>query len=321
MAVLLAVVLVALIGMTGLGVDYAFATLERRTLQNAVDAAASGAINLAQGESPTADVNSMVQRNGAAPSTAVECAYVDNADAVTGPCDAAPSAATSGIRVTATNTRPTYFMRVLGVPTVTVGATAAARVQGVAAASPYPSSASLFIVCGIDTRLAGPGNATLSILQQIGGQWVPNPAADGREFVIHNPQVADCGMQSTAFKGLNAVGAEVGPIALPANLITETGTRAGPTTQAVRGEAGCGAGLYSDTVDNCTMIIPVFVSAPAKDVAASVRWLAFHVRRIDANTHYGRLDLDYTIGQEAYTLLAPWTKNTKQVLTVVRLWN
>ena len=48
---------------------------------------------------------------------------------------------------------------------------------------------------------------------------------------------------------------------------------------------------------------------------------AGHIRQIDSNTHYGTLDLDYTIGQESYTMLAPWTKNTKQVLTVVRLWN
>jgi Flp pilus assembly protein TadG len=319
MTVLLAVVLVALVGMTGLGVDFAFATLERRVLQNATDAAAaSGAINLARGEDPTGDVDRMMQRNNVALSTTVVCQYVDD-DAVTGPCNAATAATTNGVRVTATNIRPTYFMPILGVPTVTVSATAAARVLGVTAASPYPSSASLFIVCGINTKR--PSSAPLSILQQSGGQWVPNPAADGQEFVIHNPQVADCGMGSNSFKGLNAVGAEVGPISLPFNMITETGTRAGPTTQAVRGEGGCSAGLSSNAVDNCTMIIPVFVSSPAKDVAYSVRWLAFHIRQIDSNTHYGRLDLDYPISQESYTMLAPWTKNTKQVLTVVRLWN
>jgi hypothetical protein len=108
---------------------------------------------------------------------------------------------------------------------------------------------------------------------------------------------------------------------LPFNLVTETGTRAGPTTQAVRGINGCAAGLSSDALDNCTMIIPIFVSSPAKDIAYTVRWLAFHVRQIDSNTHYGRLDLDYPIAQESYTLMSPWTKNTKQVWTTVRLWN
>lgn len=322
MAVLLASLVFVFFGMTGLGVDFAFATLEKRTLQNAADAAAtSGAINLARGESPVNDVNSMVTRNGAANTTVVLCQYVDNSNAVVGGCDAAAPGSSSGVRVTATNTRPTYFMRVLGIPTYTASANSAARVVTVSPSSPYPSSASLFIVCGLDTLLAGPGNHKMDILQRSGGDWVPNPSANGREFVIHNPTVADCDMRSSAFKGLNAIGAQSGPISLPFNMITETGTRAGPTSQAVRGIDGCQAGLYSDSVNNCVMVIPVFVSAPAKDVAYSVRWLAFYVRQIDSNTHYGRLILDYTIGQEAYTMYAPWTKNTKQVLTAVRLWN
>lgn len=320
MAVFFAAILVALVGMTGLSVDFAFATLERRILQNAVDAAAtSGALNLAQGLSPTADVNDMVERNNVALTTTVVCEYVDNSNAVTGPCSSPPSNSTSGVRVTATNARPTFFMRVLGIPTVTVGATSTARVYGIPPNSPYPSSASLFIVCGINTKR--PSGGPMSIVQQVGGQWVPNPAADGVEFVIHNPSVADCGMQSSSFKGLNAVGSEVGPVTLPKNLITETGTRAGPTTEAVQGPGGCPAGLESNDIDDCTMIIPIFVSSPAKDVAYSVMWLAFHIRQIDSNTHYGTLDLNYPIRQQSYTLLAPWTKNTKQVLTLVRLWN
>jgi Flp pilus assembly protein TadG len=314
--------LAVLIGMTGLAVDHGFATLERRVLQNSVDAAATtGARHLAQGVDPTTSVATMVTKNGAAATTTVECQYVDSNQAITGPCSGTPSATTAGVRVTATNPRPTYFMRVLGVPSVTVSATSTARVYGITSASPYPSSGSLFIVCGINTYLAGPGNKKMDILTSDHGAWVPNAAADGQEFVIHNPNVADCGMHSSSFKGLNAVGAESGPISLPYNLISETGTRAGPTTQAVRGINGCAAGLSSDSVNNCTMIIPVFVSSPAKDVAYSVWWLAFDIRQIDSNTHYGRLRLDYTVAQEAYTLLAPWTKNTKQVLTTVRLWN
>jgi Flp pilus assembly protein TadG len=322
MPVLLAGMLTILIGMTGLAVDHGFAILERRVLQNAVDAAASsGALSLAQGVSPTTSVSTMVTRNGAAVTTNVECQYVDSTGTDTGPCTGTASNDTAGVRVTATNPRATFFMRVLGVDSVTVSATSSARVYAVSSSSPYPSSGSLFIVCGINTKLAGPGNKTKDILKQQGGQWVVNTAADGDEFVIHNPNVADCGMQSSSFKGLNATGAESGPITLPFNLVTETGTRAGPTTQAVRGINGCAAGLYSDAVDNCTMIIPVFVSAPDKEIAYSVRWLAFDIRRIDSNTHYGRLRLDYAIAQESYTLLAPWTKNTKQVLTTVRLWN
>jgi hypothetical protein len=320
--VLLATLLVAFIGMTGLGVDYAFSTLERRILQNGVDAAASsGAIDLAEGTSPEADVTAVVTRNGARASTTVVCEYVDNTNTVTGLCSAVPSGTTGGVRVTATSTRPTYFMRVLEVPTATVSATATARVLSLSASSPYPSSASLFVVCAIDTKMPGAGNPTMSILLNTGGQWVPNPAADGVEFIIHAPQVADCGMQGNSFKGLKAVGALAGPITQPYNIITETGTRAGPVTQAVRGIAGCGTGASSDNIDNCMMIIPAFVSSPSMTVAYAVRWMAFEVRQVNANIHYGRLRLNYTVSQESYTLTAPWTKNAKQVLTMVRLWN
>jgi putative Flp pilus-assembly TadE/G-like protein len=126
MAVFFAAVLFVFIGMTGLAVDYGFASLERRVLQNAVDAAATtGAGNLSRGEAVSADVNTLVGRNGVGLTATVDCQYIDNTGAVTGPCSGAASATTGGVKVTATNLRPTYFMRVFGpqYQNVTVSAT------------------------------------------------------------------------------------------------------------------------------------------------------------------------------------------------------
>jgi Flp pilus assembly protein TadG len=332
MAVFFAAVLLVFIGMTGLAVDYGFASLERRVLQNAVDAAATtGAANLAAGQSVGADVGTMVSRNGVGITATIDCQYIDNSNpsVVTGPCSGAASANTGGVQVTATNLRPTYFMRVLGVPHVTVSATSAARVFSISPQSAMKGSNSLFLVCGVDTKKPGSGNQKQSILKKVGGSYVAEIATDvvdGTQFVIHDPHVADCGMPSDSFKGLNATGAETGLFTLPRNLIAETGTRAGPTTDAVRGRLGCAAGLSSNNVDGCTMIIPVFDDTQRlnKDIAHAIMWVAFYVTQVDSNTHYGAIDLNYTLtldqGMEA-SMVASWTKNTKQVLTTTRLWN
>jgi len=343
MPVLLAAMLLVLIGMTGLAVDFGFGTLERRVLQNAVDAAAvTGASDLARSITPVNDVQSMATRNQAAPTTTVVCEYVDNANAVTGPCGSAPSGTTSGVRVTATNLRATYFMRVLGVPTITVSAASTARVSTWADSSstpaggaPYNLWGSFFMVCGYNTRLApngnGNGNAfgnAQNILDPSTpptgpGPWNVLQAAIGQEYVIHdsNPNhLANCGITDGEFKGLNS---SAGMFSLPTWIRDESGNRAGPVTDAIKTYAGCPSlgDVGSASLNNCVMIIPIFSTVNAKargdwDVYA-VRWLPFLIRRIDANTHYGTL-LDCITLQDTSTLLAPWTKNTHGSITVVR---
>jgi Flp pilus assembly protein TadG len=157
MPVLLAVMLVALIGMTGLAVDYGFAALDKRVLQNAVDAAAvTGANWLARSLDPSLDVQAIATKNNIAVSTTVVCEYIDNSNTVTGSCSPSPSGTTSGVKVTATNDRATFFMRVLGVPLVTVSATSAARVYTVSGATQWNMWGSLFIVCGWNTTTVSP---------------------------------------------------------------------------------------------------------------------------------------------------------------------
>lgn len=323
MVVFLAAMLVAIVGMTGLAVDFGYATLERRSLQNAADAAAlTGARKLLQNVSPVNDVNTVAGRN--ATTTSLVCEYVNAADTVTGPCASTPSVTSSGVRVVATNTRDTYFMRMLGTNTVTVSAESIARVTSMqntttnpATSTPYDGGNALFIVCGYDTKLYGGG--TMDILQgsmssPASSPWNVDLAAVGREFIIHDSQVTDCGMQSNKFKGLNGT---VGMITLPATLDIENGNKAGPTRTAVNGPDGCGTNLDSDDIDGCVMILPIAISSPAKEKLYSVRWLPFFVQQTHANQHTGRLLSNYNLNDP----LLPWTYagGNASPLTSVRL--
>ena len=321
MAVFLALFLTVLLGMAGLGIDYGFATLERRSLQNAADAAAaSGALNLVQNLSPVSDVNTMAGRN--ATTTSVQCDYVDGTNNVTGSCASAPSNTTSGVRVIATNVRDTYFMRALGIPTVTVSAESIARVTSMqntttnpATSAPYEAGNALFIVCGYDTKLYPSG--TMDILQgsmasPAGSPWNVDAAAWGVEFIIHDAQVTDCGMQGNHFKGLNGT---TGVITLPAVLDTEEGNRAGPTRTAVNGPQGCGIGLDSDGTIGCVMVLPIATSSPGNKKLYSVRWLPFFVRQRHANQHTGTLLSSYNLNDP----LLSWTYaggNTSPITSV-----
>jgi Flp pilus assembly protein TadG len=336
MPVLLAITLTVLLGMAGLGVDYGFSTVERRALQNAADAAAvSGAINLSQKAASTAiveEVTTVANRN--AQVSSVICQYVDANNAVIQACDQGATPTTSGIRVVTTNTRNTYFMRVLGIPTATVSAEAVARISDwtrynpstsppTYTNTPYEAGNALFIVCGYDTVLTSGG--TMNILQGTkpgSAPWNVNPAAVGREFYIHGSgsgqKPEDCGMKSSSFKGLNGT---VGTVTLPAILRDENGVKAGPTRSAVNGQAGCAANISTNdaALNNCVMLLPIAVSSPSKGYLYSVRWLPFRIRRVDANSHAGTLLGNYVVREDGTTVLAPWTYSNTSTITSVRL--
>jgi Flp pilus assembly protein TadG len=306
MSVILALFFTVFVGMTGLGIDFAFSTLERRALQNAADASAlTGARDLSQGTTPTTDIATISGKN--ATTSSIVCQYVNTSNADLGDCSGSATGA-SGVHVTAIHTRNTYFMGLLGIPTVTVSADAIARVSSMqnsstnpATSMPYDAQNALFIVCGYKTKLVGGG--TMNILQGSKpgtSPWNINPAAFGQEFSIHDPHPEDCGMASASFKGLNSV---VGTVTLPAVLTDETGTNAGPTRYAVNGFDGCPAGATSSSVDNCVMILPIAVSSPNKDDLYAVRWLPFWIRQIDSNTHSGTLLNSYNLNDP----LLPWT--------------
>ena len=271
-----------LVGILGLAVDLGFVALERRTLQKAADAAAvAGALKLVDSSTwddidPT--VAALVARNGAPAGTAIGCVLVDSAGAQRqANCGAPTDLAIGGVRVTLTHTRANFFMGVLGLRTVNVAASATAQTHR---EPTYDTGRALFIVCGYATKLAAGG--TTDILDA--GQRV-RPAAVGQTFVLHGPQVSRCGAEA-AFKGLNASRAVID---LPADLQYSTGAKVGPTTGDVAGPDGCRAGLWSDSVDDCVMLLPVAVSRPAAGLLHAVMWLPFRVRQVDANTHTGVL--------------------------------
>jgi Flp pilus assembly protein TadG len=390
MAVFFAAVLFVFIGMTGLAVDYGFASLERRVLQNAVDSAATtGAGNLSRGEAVSADVNTLVGRNGVGITATIDCQYIDNTGAVTGPCSSAASATTGGVKVTATNLRPTYFMRVLGVPNVTVSATSAARVFTVTGATTYNMWGSVFIVCGWDAKTATlksngkwqVDQATTNLITRTygpttGGSAYPaawptsfTPAASyawewplsstsgptsvyNKWFVVHDENdVAKCGINDSAFKGLNS---SSGTFAVPTpswsatTLTAETGSRSGPATAPVPAQGGCGAITDPDdpNLNDCILFLPIFTSTltPPDDKVngdyrvRSVRWQPFMIKREikngsngNTNTHYASpcapssalpSDAQYCRGVNIVpnenTILAPWTKNDNAIVTAVR---
>lgn len=295
MLVLVTAALTAIIGIMGLAVDLGFVALERRQLQRAADAAAiSGALDLiddATWGSIGADVSAMVGKNGVPSGTTTACALVDNTNAqVQSNCGAPASPSISGVKVTLSHRRDTYFMRVLGIGTVDVSASAIGRIV---LQTEYNAGNAPFIVCGIDTKLASGG--TLSILTSTYGV---NPSAVGQTFVIHGPQVADCGAKSNSFKGLANQDANEDITTLPNTLYYDTGDRAGPTRFAVNGPGGCPAGA----TQGCVMILPVATSItgppderheeqkePKAHKADAVMYLPFYVTEAGANEHHGVL--------------------------------
>jgi hypothetical protein len=310
MFVLYALAFSAVLGVMGLAVDFGFVALERRQLQKAADAAAmSGALDLTDSSSwgqISTDVGTMVTRNSVPTGTTTSCSLVDTSNAqVQATCSTPTSSSTSGVRVGLSHVRDTFFMGLLGVRQVTVAATAIGRVFE---QNDYEAGSALFIVCGRNTRLAGPGNNTYDILENGGPPYAVKSAAVGQRYLIHGPQIADCNAGNSNFKGLYG---ETGLFELPHVLHYTEGTVAGPTTVATNGPGGCPAG--TTTFNGCVMVLPIAanVYGTTSDKAMySVFWLPFQVYDNGANQHEGVLmSASYTIRLQSQNL-SNWTIGT-----------
>ncbi len=169
--------------MVGLSVDLGYTFAERRSVQNAADAAAmAGAHALTKWSTSNsmvaadADVSTVVAGNKMNNSTTqtYSCEYVDDNGTDLGPCTAAvpttPIAAT-GVQVVVHETHNTFFIRVLpgGPKTVSTSASATAHVQGI---TTEVGSDGPFIACGVDSSLAAGG--TMSILNTSTSEAAPN---------------------------------------------------------------------------------------------------------------------------------------------------
>jgi Flp pilus assembly protein TadG len=305
--IMFALMIVPMIGMTGLAIDGGYFLYARRTTQAAADAAAlAGARQLSKSIAAQSDVVTVVAANGQGgvnPSV-LECRYVNDSNTPVGPasCTTPPSSA-SGVRVRTTTTVSTFFLHVIpGAPTsATVTATAIARVQvasGIMADAP-------FIVCGYgswdvtndpDTNNGG---TTTSILIQDSPPTI-NPGAIGKTFRIWDSRLAlegaNCN-EGNQFKGL-ANSDENANRTAPGWLEFDNGTHAGPTRSDVNGPGGCEAGI--DEFDGCVLILPLATNSPpsgggSREIYA-VGFAAFRMSPIGANSYNGTLLNAYIIG-------------------------
>jgi len=306
MLILVAAAMIALIGILGLAIDLGVSMTERRTMQNAADAGAlAGARVVAKAAATSGlkaftDVQSVVDSNHMVTGlpTINSCSYVDDTDKVVGDCaDGVPSTAT-GVRVRVSEQHPTFFLRIMpgGPKTASTGATAIAHVQEM---TNVPADGP-FLVCGVATKLAAGGS--MNILTQSDGSWLLNEAAVGQTFIIHAPQVNQCGSQSNSFKGFANGSANRG-LTVPGWFGYSTGDAAGQVSASVSGIQGCQAG---QPVVNCVALLPVAVANPP-DNGNKQLWtvaiMAFYITQPNSNTHYGVLMGAYTVsggGQDGW---------------------
>lgn len=315
----------ALAGMAGLVVDYGAGAMDFRLLQNATDAAALSA-TIAMVDDPTTTattISTMMSRNQLPTGTTTSCAYVDGSGAeIVRSCTDLPPSTASGVKIGASATRSTYLMGLLGRPTLTVSASSTA--QG-SAETVFNAGASLFIVCGYNTSLAGGGTMNiLEVIQPSPPTWlvdvIHTPSPIGKTFRIHDETyVAPCGVTSSQFKGLNGTTGNVtlGPTS-PLDLTYSTG-QVTSIQVSVPVLHGCLAG---SVVTDCVMLTPIAVTTgSANKTLKSVRWLPFWVTK-DANGHTGRLlGTNYVVSHTLGTQTGSWSVGTQSGPVSVRLAN
>jgi Flp pilus assembly protein TadG len=148
-----------LMGMLGLALDAGYDFAQRRTMQNAADAAAmAGAKQIAAKKTSgiRTIVDTVASQNGVTDTSLLNCVYIKNDYQTTkstyGDCTQAPTSDVSGVQVSARETHGTFVMRVLGIATSGTGATAAAQVQ---VFSSIDNGQAPFLPCGVDTELDG----------------------------------------------------------------------------------------------------------------------------------------------------------------------
>lgn len=211
--VLFALMAIALLGMLGLVLDLGYDFGQRRTLQNAADAAAlRGAADIHRNATTNrpvtnllAEVKTIAMQNGLknpddpTSGATLRCRYLDNNDVEIGDCTGTGSgggnnqgsssdddgespddggtipANATGVRIWVTEQHPTFVMGILGIRTSGTAATASAHVEALAPDALSVDSAP-FIVCGYNTKLAETTtDGPLSILKTDGTGRATNP--------------------------------------------------------------------------------------------------------------------------------------------------
>jgi len=323
-----AVLTVAMVGMLGLAIDLGYSFAQKRSVQNAADAAAiAGARAVTQwstsntGVTALPAVQSIVSANNMGKATQhLTCYYVDDANKDLKTCDNLVPATATGVRLQVSETHSTFFIWIIpGAPkTATTSASAIAHAQIV---TPDGSQAP-FILCGSSAKLED-GSGTLPILTSVGSTYQINSAAVGKTFEVHGPQIDDCNAKSNSYKGfaddVNNVGKTV-----PAWMIGITGTRAGPVRETVNGIQGCNSSSNTQTFD-CVMYVPLAISTPAPVKSGQdfsfyvVSYAAMQISSCGANCHQGKL-LDKYIIQTPSSLPAwvpgSWVRGQSGIISI-----
>ncbi|MEA2583607.1 MAG: hypothetical protein QOF33_1692 [Thermomicrobiales bacterium] len=313
--VMFAFFVTVMFGLLGLAVDLGMAFAERRTMQNAADLGAiAGAraivrYTTANPASAFADVQTIVSGNSMANAPTIDsCVYVNDSNANVGDCTSTVPASATGVRVTVSETHPTYFIRVIpGAPnSATTSATATAHVR----LATNVGSDGPFIVCGMGTELASGGSVSI-----LSNNSAVNPSAIGQTFEIHGPQIARCGLSNSSFKGLADQASNSGK-ALGEYWTADNGVKAGPTRVRVSGIEGCARNAADPYT--CVLLLPVATDNPAP-VSSNprkfyvVKILAFRVASCGSNCHKGTLLDDYIVSGPN---TGGWTRDSGGVAVV-----
>jgi Flp pilus assembly protein TadG len=295
--VMFAFMLVVMLGAVGLSVDLGIAFSQRRTMQSAADAGAlAGARIVSKSTAATpltaqADVVAIVTANQMNLGTIsqINCKYVNDGGGELGDCASIVPGGATGVRVSVSESHSTFFIKVVpgGPSSVSVGAQARANIKMVTGFSDGP-----FLPCAQDTQLVGGG--TMDIWDVANNKV--NDAAYGQLFEIHGPQVEECGIHPSKYKGLADQDANMF-LTAPGWFHFDTGAKAGPARFDVQGVDGCKAG---QDPKNCVMFLPIITDkgqpVPSSSTDAWVVALVpFWITEPKANEHYGMPLKDYVI--------------------------
>ena len=264
--------------------------------------------------SAQADVEAVVRSNAMDADTlgAISCNYVNDSGSSLGGCSAIVPSGATGVRVTVNETHSTVFIKVVpGAPTsVTTSAAARANVMRLGAPVDGP-----FLPCATKTQLVSGGN--MDIMVKSGGTWVLNQAAVGKDFKIHGPQIEDCKIHPSSYKGVADQGKNA-TLTAPGWFHFKTGDNAGPVSQDVQGVDGCKAGQEPK---NCVMFLPIAVDegqplSSSDHRAYVVAFMPFFITEPKKNEHYGKLLDDYIVYNGGNPASGGWTPSYEGPITI-----
>jgi len=265
--VIIALSLLALMGIAALAIDGGVGFSSRRSTQNAGDAAALAGAEALNTCVTTGCLGSETIINQAVKDSlgvnhvdaAYTCQLIDDQywqsrspSDIVAPCPTANGSAipanADGVLVTDSTTNKTAFGQVEGVNQLKAAALAAAQLEKVT----LTSGSAPFFACAVS---AADGGTDPAILILTGSTYTVNPLAVGHLYNVWGPSVPTCDIHGGqgGFHGI--VGLDTFTVGPHSWIPDQTGVRAGPTRNVLAGPNGCGVTL----VDGCRILLPLCV--------------------------------------------------------------